>query len=115
MQFPLAIFLMVIGFLVVALSMPFLGKQSFGSKVVSLRSDGLYRYSRNPQLVGGFFFIVGYAMLWPSWEGALWAGLWLVVAHLMVQGEETHLEKVFGDDYRAYCARTPRYLGWRRK
>jgi len=111
----LAIVLMVAGFFIVALSMPFLGRQSFGCDVGSLRTSGIYRYSRNPQLVGGFLFIVGYAMLWPSWSAALWASLWLVIAHRMVRGEETHLEDVFGEEFRAYCARTPRYLGLPRK
>jgi protein-S-isoprenylcysteine O-methyltransferase Ste14 len=111
LSFPLAIGLMAIGLLMVVFSMPFLGLRSFGVEVGDLRTSGLYRYSRNPQLVGSFFFIVGYAMLWPSWQGALWASLWLVIAHLMVRGGETHLEKLFGDEYRAYCARTPRYLG----
>lgn len=113
--FPLALVLMLIGFLMVLFSMPFLGKRSFGQEVGSLRTSGLYRYSRNPQLVGGFFFIAGYAMLWPSWQGALWACLWLAIAHLMVRGEEAHLENVFGDAYRDYCARTPRYLGLPKK
>jgi len=109
--FPLALVFMTIGFLLVVFSMPFLGQRSFGREVGSLRISGLYRYSRNPQLVGGFFSIVGYAMLWPSWKGALWASLWLVIAYLMVRGEEEHLEKVFGAEYRNYCAQTPRYLG----
>jgi protein-S-isoprenylcysteine O-methyltransferase Ste14 len=113
--FPVALVLMIIGFLMVVFSMPFLGRQSFGGEVSSLRTSGLYQYSRNPQLVGGFFFIVGYAMLWPSWTGALWASIWLVIAHLMVRGEEAHLENVFGDEYRDYCARTPRYLGLPKK
>jgi len=109
--FPLALFLMIIGLLLVLFSMPFLGQRSFGREVGSLRTSGLYRYSRNPQLVGGFFFIVGYAMLWPSWKGTVWASLWMVISQLMVRGEEMHLENVFGDEYRNYCARTPRYLG----
>jgi protein-S-isoprenylcysteine O-methyltransferase Ste14 len=113
--FPLALVLMMIGFLLVVFSMPFLGQRSFGREVGSLRTSGLYRYSRNPQLVGGFFFIVGYALLWPSWKGALWASLWLVITHLMVRGEEEHLENVFGTEYRNYCARTPRYLGLPKK
>jgi protein-S-isoprenylcysteine O-methyltransferase Ste14 len=113
--FPVALVLMIIGFLMVVFSMPFLGRQSFGGEVSSLRTSGLYQYSRNPQLVGGFFFIVGYAMLWPSWTGALWASIWWVIAHLMVRGEEAHLENVFGDEYRDYCARTPRYLGLPKK
>jgi protein-S-isoprenylcysteine O-methyltransferase Ste14 len=106
---------MVIGFLLVVFSMPFLGKRSFGGEVGKLRTSGIYRYSRNPQLVGGFFFIIGYAMLWLSWQGALWASLWLVIAHLMVNGEEEHLDQVFGAEYRNYCACTPRYLGLPKK
>jgi hypothetical protein len=39
------------------LSMPFLGQRSFGREVGRLRTTGLYRYSRNPQLVRGCFFI----------------------------------------------------------
>ena len=80
--------------------MPFLGRTSFGQDNGSLRTDGLYRYSRNPQLVGGFLLIPGYAMLWPSWQGAAWASLWLAIAQLMVRTEEEHLRHVFGAAYR---------------
>jgi protein-S-isoprenylcysteine O-methyltransferase Ste14 len=110
MLFLMALVLMLMGFLAVVFSMPFLGRRSFGRELGSLRTDGLYRYSRNPQLVGGFLFILGYAMLWPTWQGAAWAGLWPVIAHLMVRCEEEHLERIFGKAYRDYCARTPRYL-----
>lgn len=113
--FPLALLLMLAGFLIVLFSMPFLGCHSFGMEAGSLRTTGLYRYSRNPQLTGGFLFAAGYAMLWPSWQGALWAALWLVIAHWMVGAEEMHLESLFGQEYRDYCARTPRYLGFPRK
>lgn len=109
--FPLAIILMVIGFLAIIFSMPFLGKRSFGQETGSLHTSGLYRCSRNPQLVGGFLFMVGYALLWPAWKGALWASLWLVISYLMVRGEEEHLTRVFGDEYRDYCQRTPRFIG----
>lgn len=109
--FPIALVLMLFGFLLVVFSMPFLGWRSFGREVGGLHTTGLYRYSRNPQLVGGFFFIVGYALLWPSWAGFLWASLWLVISHLMVGCEEEHLGKIFGDKYRDYCKRAPRYLG----
>jgi protein-S-isoprenylcysteine O-methyltransferase Ste14 len=113
--FALALVLMAAGSLLVLFSMPFLGQRSFGSEVGTLRTGGLYRFSRNPQLLGGFLFIVGYALLWPSWPGALWAALWLVISQLMVQGEEAHLENVFGEQYREYCRRTPRYVGLPKK
>jgi protein-S-isoprenylcysteine O-methyltransferase Ste14 len=109
--FLLALVLMLIGFLVVVLSMPFLGQRSFGRQVGSLRTTGIYKYCRNPQLVGGFLFIIGYALLWPNWLGFLWACLWLVISHQMVRGEEEHLQRIFGDEYRDYCRRTPRYFG----
>jgi protein-S-isoprenylcysteine O-methyltransferase Ste14 len=110
-----AILMMLAGCLLVMFSMPFLGKQSFGHEVTRLRRDGIYRYSRNPQLVGGFLLVVGYASLWPSWQGALWAALWIAISHLMIRGEERHLQDVFGDEYRSYCAQTPRFVGWPRR
>jgi len=106
-----ALILMGAGLLFVLFSMPFLGRRSFGQEVGSLRTSGLYHFSRNPQLVGGFLFIAGYSLLWLSWSGAVWAALWLLLSHLMVRGEEEHLERTFGEAYREYCARTPRYLG----
>jgi protein-S-isoprenylcysteine O-methyltransferase Ste14 len=103
--------LMLVGFTVVILSMPFLGRVSFGGEVGRLRMEGLYRYSRNPQLVGGFLFMLGYASLWPSWQGFAWVAIWLVISPLMVRGEEEHLARVFGKIYLDYCERVPRYIG----
>jgi protein-S-isoprenylcysteine O-methyltransferase Ste14 len=110
-SFAISLALMILALLMIVLSMPFLGKRSFGEETGGLCTTGVYRYSRNPQLVGGFLFIVGYALLWPSWMGVLWAGLWPIIMHLMVRGEEEHLEMIFGDEYRRYCELTPRYLG----
>jgi protein-S-isoprenylcysteine O-methyltransferase Ste14 len=110
-QFLLSIILMSIGFAVVLFSMPALGRRSFGREVGKLNTAGLYRYSRNPQLVGGFLFILGYALLWPSWQGMLWASLWIPISYFMMRGEEEHLRRIFGQEYRDYCGKTPRYIG----
>jgi protein-S-isoprenylcysteine O-methyltransferase Ste14 len=109
--FAAALVLMLMGLLAVLLSMPKLGQRSFGRQIGRLHTSGIYRHSRNPQLVGGLLLVVGYAMLWPSWTGALWASLWLPIAHLMVRGEEEHLTRTFGEEYLEYCWRTPRYIG----
>ena len=106
-----AVLLMTAGFSAVLASMPFLGRRSFGAEVGQLHTEGIYRFSQNPQLVGGFFFIVGYALLWPSWTGALWAALWLPISYLMARAEEKHLASVFGKEYEADCRRAPRFLG----
>lgn len=110
-QFPLSIILMGVGFAAVLFSMPALGRRSFGRETGKLNTAGLYRYSRNPQLVGGLLFILGYALLWPSWQGMLWASLWIPTSVFMVRGEEQHLERVFGQEYRDYCEKTPRFIG----
>jgi protein-S-isoprenylcysteine O-methyltransferase Ste14 len=109
--FPLAVLMMLVGLLMVLFSMPILGLRSFGRQVGKLHTSGLYRYTRNPQLLGGFLFMLGYALLWPSWAGAAWVAVWLLIAHLMTGAEEEHLRRRFGEAYRLYAARTPRYLG----
>lgn len=106
-----AILLMALGVIVFLLAVPMIGRKSFTGEVEALRHSGIYRHSRNPQLVGGFLFIVGYALLWLSWIGLMWAALWLPISHLMVKAEEEHLSRVFGEAYRDYCRRTPRYVG----
>jgi protein-S-isoprenylcysteine O-methyltransferase Ste14 len=111
--FPVAMGLLGFGLAIVLMSMPFLGQKSFGAVVGQLNTSGLYAYSRNPQLVGYLLFVFGYALLWPSWQGLLWAALSLVIASLMVRGEEEHLRKVFGEKYREYCRRVPRFIGWK--
>lgn len=76
----------------------------------TLLTGGPYRWSRNPQYVAYAPFIVGYALTGMRATG--WAGvaLWLVLVHLIVLVEEEHLERRFGDRYRRYRTRTPRYL-----
>ena len=73
---------------------------------------GPYRWSRNPQYVGWFLFLVGYALTdWSMW--CLAALIILAVSlHLLVLVEEEHLRRVFGEPYLEFCRRTPRYAGW---
>jgi len=103
--------LMIVGLILVLLSMPILGRRSFGTQTGELYTSGIYRFSRNPQLVGSLLFIAGYALLWPSWAGLLWVSLWFPISYLMVMGEEEHLARVFGREYEEYCRLTPRYIG----
>jgi protein-S-isoprenylcysteine O-methyltransferase Ste14 len=77
----------------------------------SLAQHGLYRYSRNPQLLGCCAYGLGFALLWPSWYALGWVLMFAVLAHLMVITEEEHLGRVFGQEYQRYCQRVPRYLG----
>ena len=71
----------------------------------------MYRFSRNPQIVGGALTAAGCALLWTSWYALGWIVLYAVVGHMMVLTEEEHLRNVYGGEYTTYLKRTPRYVG----
>jgi len=78
-----------------------------------LTTSGPYRWGRNPQYVGWFLFLLGFAL--NDWSLWCLAAL-LVVAislHLLVLVEEEHLRRVFGEQYVEFCRKIPRYSGWR--
>lgn len=79
-----------------------------------LTTWGPYRWSRNPQYVGAFLFLLGFALNEPS----LWslAALLAIAAslHLLVLVEEEHLLRTFGEGYAQFCRTVPRYVGWRK-
>lgn len=77
----------------------------------TLATIGPYRWSRNPQYVGYFLFLLGFSL--NDWSLWCLAAL-LVVAislHLLVLVEEEHLRRVFGEQYVEYHRAIPRYAG----
>ena len=82
-----------------------------GLNVEGLKQAGIYRRSRNPQLVGYWLMVLAIPFVWPSWYALVSALLYWPMAHRMVLIEEQHLEAQFGDEYLDYCQQTPRYLG----
>lgn len=78
-----------------------------------LVTDGLYRYSRNPQYIGDIVIIAGWAILSASqWAMPLCLGGILAFV-LTPFAEEPWLEKLHGDAYRAYCEQVGRFYGRR--
>jgi protein-S-isoprenylcysteine O-methyltransferase Ste14 len=119
-SFPDSSLQVVIGALVGAggLALLFAGIGVFGSlarmigrRVDALKQSGVYKYSRNPQLVGYGLFILAFVILWPSWLTLIGIIVYCGMAHVMSHVEEQHLRKQHGTSYQAYCERTPRYLG----
>jgi protein-S-isoprenylcysteine O-methyltransferase Ste14 len=78
-----------------------------------LTLGGPYRWSRNPQYLGYFAFLVGFALNDWSWWCLAALAVVAVSLHLLVQVEEEHLSRVFGAPYAEFCRRVPRYFGWR--
>jgi len=86
-------------------------KRILGLGSQQMVSSGIYQYSRNPQIVGFFLAVVGFAVLWPSWYAVGWVILFCPLFHMMIISEEEYLESLHGETYTRYCARVPRYLG----
>ncbi|HEV3049300.1 MAG TPA: isoprenylcysteine carboxylmethyltransferase family protein [Longimicrobium sp.] len=72
---------------------------------------GPYRHVRNPMISGVLLMLVGEALLWRSGVLALWAGAFLLINHTyFLLSEEPGLERRFGESYRVYRARVPRWI-----
>ena len=74
-------------------------------------TKGPYRISRHPFYFTGFLTMFGMGIAGASWVVLLFALLWIVFFYIVVPTEERHLLKLYGDAYREYMNRTPRWLG----
>ena len=74
-------------------------------------SKGVYSFSRNPGYFGFFLAYIGTGIACASWIFLLCALLWIVTWHFGVIEEERILLKRYGDSYREYMNRTPRWIG----
>lgn len=76
-----------------------------------LHTQGVYRYSRNPQYVGFIAGIVGVLVMSGSGSASLvgvFGILWFIIAPL---AEEPWLREQYGEAYDSYRERTPRFVG----
>ena len=75
-----------------------------------LKTDGLFRLSRNPMYVGVYATIVA-ASLYTLNPVVILLGVFVVaVHHAIVLAEEKNMQKVFSWEYSAYCSRVRRYV-----
>jgi protein-S-isoprenylcysteine O-methyltransferase Ste14 len=78
----------------------------------ALVTDGIFAWLRNPMYVGGTLCLAGLAVLLTSdWMLIMTIGFFIVLHFGVVRREERYLEAKFGENYRHYCHRVPRY-GW---
>jgi len=101
----------IIGFLIVAISMSGLGYgRTMGQNEKSLKTSGLYKYSRNPQLVGYGIILIALVSLYLSWFSIGWFIIYVVIAYFMVKTEEEFLTNNYGEEYQKYCDEVPRLI-----
>ncbi len=74
-------------------------------------TKGVYGISRNPMYFSGFLEYVGISIACASWVFLLCAVVWIVTWDIGLVGEERILLKKYGDAYREYMDRTPRWMG----
>jgi protein-S-isoprenylcysteine O-methyltransferase Ste14 len=77
-----------------------------------LVTDGPFAYSRNPTYLGATFIWFGWAIFYGSVVNLILAVVgWMFFNYLKVPQEERSLEARFGEAYRAYRRRVPRWIG----
>jgi protein-S-isoprenylcysteine O-methyltransferase Ste14 len=74
-------------------------------------SRGLYRYSRHPMYVTMFIFFIGLGIATASWVVLLYSILLLVSCVVFANAEEQGCLDKYGNAYREYIDRTPRWMG----
>ena len=74
-------------------------------------SRGLYRYSRHPMYVTMFVFFLGLGIATASWVLLLLFAIFVVGCVVYANVEEQSLLQKYGDSYRDYMNRTPRWIG----
>ncbi|MEL6949807.1 MAG: methyltransferase [Pseudomonadota bacterium] len=76
----------------------------------ALQTRSIFRWSRNPGLVGMYVMFVGFWLVMPSLWFALGILVYVLHMHAKVRLEEDYLGNRFGADFMRYRDRTPRYL-----
>ncbi|HTX80065.1 MAG TPA: isoprenylcysteine carboxylmethyltransferase family protein, partial [Longilinea sp.] len=86
---------------------PFRTTISLGNKLIT---NGPYRFSRNPQYIVDSLSALGYMILTNSWMAWIIGTLGIILNIMAPYTEEPWLEERFGEEYREYKARVPRFI-----
>lgn len=82
-----------------------------GEPSTVLLDAGPYRFTRNPIYISFVIFYFGLAiMLTSAWMLLLLVPVLIILQRGVVEREETYLQAKFGEAYRKYRARVPRWL-----
>jgi protein-S-isoprenylcysteine O-methyltransferase Ste14 len=103
---------------VIGLSISAAGLVGLVSALISFRdtpddqpvTSGLYRLSRHPQIVMSFVVLTGACLAIGSWTALAIQIVSHFFSHLGILGEEEACSRRYGDAYRAYLKRVPRYF-----
>jgi len=74
-------------------------------------TQGMYRFSRHPISLGTLLPMIGAGITSASWLFLLLSVILIVISHFLSITEESSTTKKYGDAYRKYMARTPKWIG----
>lgn len=74
-------------------------------------NKGPFRYSRHPMYLSSSLAYIGVGIACASWLFLLLSVAYMVLSMISAGPEERFLLKKYGDAYREYMSRTPRWLG----
>ena len=78
-------------------------------------TKGVYRYSRNPMFIGFFLVYAGIAIACISWLYILLTILFILIVNYLSKSEEAITLKHYGQSYKDYIKRTPKWIGFPRE
>jgi len=76
----------------------------------SLRTTGVYRFSRNPMLLGLYLMALGSAIYVQNPINWMLVIIGLTIHHKIILAEEVFLENRFGDEWTEYRNKVRRYI-----
>ncbi len=76
----------------------------------TLVTNGIYKFSRNPAFVGFYLMFVGLFLTYSNIITLIVLVIKVVAFHLLILQEEKHLLTMFGDEYKRYKRKVPRYF-----
>jgi protein-S-isoprenylcysteine O-methyltransferase Ste14 len=80
-------------------------------RAAHLVTSGVFARSRNPIYLGDALILLALALAFGNWLNFLLLPLFVVcIDRGQIAAEERALQRLFGDEYRAYCARVRRWL-----
>ena len=108
------IILAAAGLLLVILGLSHLGRSAsvgLPEEMTRLKTEGVYRLTRNPMYLGGFIICLGSCLYALHLLNILFAAVAIGIHHAIVLKEERFLAERFGQEWLDYIRRVPRYLG----
>jgi protein-S-isoprenylcysteine O-methyltransferase Ste14 len=73
-------------------------------------TSGLYRISRNPQMVMIYVMFAGMVLVVASWINLIFLSFSIICSHFSILGEEKALIEQYGKSYQEYKKKVPRYF-----